>query len=99
MIKNFLKNNPIHKKIVPIFDILFLCNPTLLFFIWLLVTIGIYLSNFMFDHIPLFETTFSIYTLLFFIAITFFFISLLLMNDLFREGNKFYIKEICLLWC
>ena len=44
MIKSFFKNNSIHKKIVPVFDILFLFRPTLFFVVWLMISIGLYLG-------------------------------------------------------
>ena len=45
MIKNFLKNHHIHHKIVPYFDDFFICNPTLFFTIWFMISIGMYLAH------------------------------------------------------
>ena len=41
MIKKFLQHHPVHKKIVPIFDIFFLLRPTIFFAVWIMVVVGI----------------------------------------------------------
>ena len=46
MIKNFFKENKIHKKIVPKVDFLFIFKPVNLFVVWAMVCVGMYLSTF-----------------------------------------------------
>ena len=41
MIKKFLQYHPVHKKIVPIFDTIFLLRPTMFFAVWVMVVVGI----------------------------------------------------------
>ena len=45
MIKNFLKNHHIHQKVVPYLDSFFIYNPTLFFTIWVMISMGMYLSH------------------------------------------------------
>ena len=40
MVKKFLKSHPVHKKIVPHLDYLFLVRPTLFFSVWVMIVIG-----------------------------------------------------------
>ena len=72
MIKSFFKNNTIHKKIVPIFDILFLFRPTLFFVVWLMVSIGFYLGYLLNENINNYQWifTFSYHTFFLYSAIT-----------------------------
>ena len=41
MIKKFLQYHPVHKKIVPKFDTIFLLRPTIFFAVWVMVIVGI----------------------------------------------------------
>ena len=41
MIKKFLQNHPIHNRIVPLFDVIFLLRPTIFFAVWIMVVVGI----------------------------------------------------------
>ena len=72
MIKSFFKNNAIHKKIVPIFDILFLFRPTLFFVVWLMVSIGFYLGYLLNENINNYQWifTFNYHTFSLYLAIT-----------------------------
>ena len=45
MLKNFLKNHPIHKKIVPYLDAFFIYNPTLFFTVWVMISMGMYIFH------------------------------------------------------
>ncbi|MBI44615.1 MAG: hypothetical protein CMG66_00415 [Candidatus Marinimicrobia bacterium] len=45
MLKKFLKNHPIHKKIVPYLDTFFIYNPTLFFAVWVMICIGMYIFH------------------------------------------------------
>jgi len=40
MIKKFLQHHPVHKKIVPILDPIFLLRPTIFFAVWVMVVVG-----------------------------------------------------------
>ncbi|MDP6852549.1 MAG: UbiA family prenyltransferase [Candidatus Marinimicrobia bacterium] len=40
MVKKFLKSHPVHKKIVPHLDYLFLLRPTLFFSVWVMMVMG-----------------------------------------------------------
>ena len=60
MIKNFLKNNPVHKKIVPYLDCFFLIMPTSFFVAWPLLCIGMYIPMFQDDRILLFINNISL---------------------------------------
>ena len=53
MVKSFLQSHPVHKKIAPIFDRLFLVMPPLFFPIWVMVVIGMASAkiNFNLDHL------------------------------------------------
>jgi len=93
MIKNFFINNPIHKKVVPTFDMFFLVNPTFYFFIWVLVAIGMYLPLFINNDIIIFDTSFSIDTFLLYFAITLLSSSLLLINHSKRDLKAYYHKD------
>ena len=59
MVKNFFKNHPIHKKIVPFFDYFFLVNPLSFLIYWIIVCIGIYFPLLSVDSSPLFLTDFN----------------------------------------
>ena len=59
MIKNFFKNNPIHKKIVPFLDVFFLFKPLNFFSYWPIICIGMYLPLFLSNNSPLFITDFN----------------------------------------
>ena len=45
MIKSFFKDNPIHKRIAPYLDFIFLFAPTNYFFVWGPVCLGMYIAN------------------------------------------------------
>ena len=45
MIKSFFKNHPIHKKIVPYLDFIFLFYPVNFFLVWAPICIGMYIAN------------------------------------------------------
>ena len=45
MVKNFFKNHPVHKKIIPYMDYIFLFKPTKFFLVWVLVCIGMYIAQ------------------------------------------------------
>ena len=59
MIKNFFKNNPIHKKIVIYLDLFYLLSPLNYFLIWSILCVGMYLGLFILDQSPQFLTHFQ----------------------------------------
>ena len=46
MIKNFFKKHKIHSKIVPYLDLVFLLRPVGSFAIWVMLCVGMYISQF-----------------------------------------------------
>ena len=70
MIKNYLKNNPIHRDIVKNFDLIFISRPTLFFIIWILICFGMYSVSFINNDSPIFITSLSYKTLFLFLGIT-----------------------------
>ena len=70
MIKNFLKNNPIHKKIVPRLDYLMLLRPTLFFSVWVMICIGMYISSILSKNIEMNIVNYNIETLFIFFGIS-----------------------------
>jgi len=74
MIKKFLKENSIHKKIVPYLDIFFVLSPISFFVTWILVCIGMYLDTFFpilfLQETTLYITQFNINTLFLFFGMS-----------------------------
>jgi hypothetical protein len=69
MIKRFFKNHPIHKKIVPLFDLFFFMSPMNSFLSSAIICIGMYLALFMANSSPLFVNNFSYKAVCLFIGI------------------------------
>lgn len=87
MIKKFLKNHPIHKKLVPYLDVVFLLRPTLFFSVWVMVAMGMSSAQmYYFDH-PLWISSISWKTLLVFIGITFVCSSTFIINQISDEKS------------
>ena len=81
MIKQFLKHHPVHKKLVPNLDIVFLLRPTLFFSVWVMVVMGMSSAQmYYFDH-PLWISNFSWATFFVFIGITFVCSSTFILNQ------------------
>ena len=59
MIKKFLLHHPVHKHIVPNFDIIFIINPTLFFSVWIMVVVGMICANINMHDQALWITEFS----------------------------------------
>jgi len=70
MIKRYLRDNPIHKKIVPYFDYFFLLRPTLYFAIWVMVVLGMSSAKIYLITYPLWINDFDLSTFLVFSGIT-----------------------------
>ena len=72
MVKNFLKNHHIHKKIVPYLDEIFIYNPTLFFMIWVMICMGMYIGHQNIGSYPQWITSeVGIKVILLFISLTF----------------------------
>ena len=69
MIKKFFRNHPIHKKIAPIFDVLFFMSPMNFFLSSSIICIGMYLALFMANLNPLFINNLSFKPFCLFIGI------------------------------
>ncbi|MFQ6609539.1 MAG: UbiA family prenyltransferase, partial [Fidelibacterota bacterium] len=82
MIKKFIKQHPVHRKIVPIFDNLFLLRPTLFFPVWVMVTAGMTASIMNISRYQVWLHEIDIYTLALFIGIT------------MTSGSTFIINQI-----
>ena len=70
MIKSFLKNHSIHKKIVPHFDYLFIYNPTSFFTIWVMICVGMYIGHLTFYNYPQWIISFDLKILFLFLSLT-----------------------------
>ena len=70
MVKQFLRDNPIHKRIVPYFDYFFLLRPTLYFAIWVMVVLGMSTAKMNIVEYPLWIMNYDVSTLLVFLGIT-----------------------------
>ena len=70
MIKNFFKNNPIHKKIVPSLDFLMLLRPTLFFSVWVMICIGMYISSILSNNIQMNITDYNLLTIFMFFGVS-----------------------------
>ena len=90
MIKSFLKNNPIHKKIVPYLDYLFILRPTSFFIAWPLLCVGMYIPLYLNNNIPLFSDNLSFKTIILFFSYTIMISSISIINQ-FNSFQDNYI--------
>ena len=87
MIKQFLKHHPVHKKLVPNLDVVFLLRPTLFFSVWVMVVMGMSSAQmYSFDH-PLWISNFSWATFFVFTGITFVCSSTFILNQISDEKS------------
>ena len=87
MIKKFLQYHPVHKKIVPKFDTIFLLRPTMFFAVWGMVVLGI-ISADMNMHAPhLFATDFSLRIFFVFLGLTFLISAAFISNQIADVKN------------
>ncbi len=98
MIKNFLKNNPIHKKIVPRLDYLMLLRPTLFFSVWIMICIGMYISSILSKSIEMNIVSYSPQTLIIFFGISLVCGSTFIINQLSdinsdKINNKIFLLD------
>ena len=98
MVKRFLRDNPIHKKIVPFLDYIFLLRPTLFFGVWVMVVLGMASSRFATEEFPLWFSQINFKTLFLFMGITCISSSTFILNQILdvdgdRENNKLFLLE------
>ncbi len=70
MIKKFFRDHPVHKKIVPWFDNLFILRPTLFFPVWIMITVGMAAAKMNIDRYEIWIVDISLETILLFLGIT-----------------------------
>ncbi len=98
MVKRFLRDNPIHKKIVPFLDYIFLLRPTLFFAVWVMVVLGMASSRFATEDFPLWFSQVDLNTLFLFIGISCISSSTFILNQILdvdgdRENKKLFLLE------
>ena len=71
MIKRFLKYHPIHKKIAPYLDAIFLLQPTWFFLVWVIPVLGMISAQMINDINPLWNTGMSWRVFFVFFGLTF----------------------------
>ena len=82
MIKQFLKYHPVHKKLVPALDIVFLLRPTLFFSVWVMVAIGMSSAQMQLINHPLWITELSWETFFVFFGLTIVCSSTFILNQI-----------------
>jgi len=87
MVKRFLRDNPIHKKIAPKLDHLFLLRPTLFFAVWVMVVIGMSSAQLNLIYNPLWITSINIQSSLMFLGITLICGSTFIINQIADEKS------------
>ena len=96
MIKKFLKYHPVHKKLVPYLDVVFLLRPTLFFSVWVMVVMGMASAQmYYFDH-PLWISSFSWATFFVFTGLTFVCSSTFIINQISDEKSDAVNKKLFL---
>lgn len=70
MVKRFFKNHPVHKKIVPLFDYLFLIRPIYLLTVWLIIGAGMTAALLQFDPPKLWSNSFTGEIVLFIVSLS-----------------------------
>ena len=96
MIKRFLKYHPVHKKLVPKLDIVFLLRPTLFFSVWVMVVIGMASAQMHLVGHPLWITELSWKTFLVFMGLTFVSSSAFILNQISDEESDAVNKKLFL---
>ena len=96
MIKRFLKYHPVHKKLVPKLDIVFLLRPTLFFSVWVMVVIGMASAQMHLVGHPLWITELSWMTFLVFAGLTLVCSSAFILNQISDEESDVINKKLFL---
>ena len=94
MIKRFLKYHPVHKKLVPKLDIVFLLRPTLFFSVWVMVVIGMASAQMHLVGHPLWITELSWKTFLVFMGLTLVSSSAFILNQISDEESDAVNKKL-----
>ena len=97
MIKKFLQCHPVHKKIVPIFDTIFLLRPTMFFAVWVMVVVGIISADLNMHATSLWNTGFSWQTFLVFSGLTLLISAAFISNQIADEHNGQDEKKLLLI--
>ena len=87
MIKQFMRDNPIHKKIVPYFDYFFLLRPTLYFAVWVMVALGMATAKMSMISHPLWIANYDYSTFLVFLGITLLCSGTFIINQIVDKGS------------
>ena len=87
MVKQFLRDNPSHKKIAPYFDYFFLLRPTLYFAIWVMVVLGMATAKMSMVKHPLWITNCDLSTFLVFLGITLLCSGTFIINQIVDKGG------------
>ena len=82
MVKRFLKYHPVHKKLVPSLDILFLLRPTLFFSVWVMVVMGMSSAQMNLSNHSLWISQLSWGTFFTFVGLTFVCSSTFILNQI-----------------
>ena len=82
MIKEFFKSNPIHKKIVPLLDVIMIARLSSFFGVWAMVCIGMYIGDLINNTVDVNSTTLSIPTSILFLGISFICASIFITNQI-----------------
>ncbi len=89
MFKKFFRDHPVHKKIVPVFDRLFLLRPTLFFPVWVMLTVGMAAAKMNIDRYQVWIVDFDYRTIFLFIGMTLISGSTFIINQIKDEkGDK-----------
>ena len=83
MIKEFLKSNPIHKKIVPLLDVIMIARLSYFFGVWAMVCVGMYIGDLINNSVDINSTTLSIPTSILFLGISFVCASIFIANQIY----------------
>ena len=95
MIKNFFILNPLHKKVVKYFDIIFLFRPTLFFAIWIMIAMGMYCLEVQVKPGPIWVFDFSWSTFLIYLGVTMTCSSTFILNQIADiNGDKINKKLV-----
>ena len=87
MIKKFLQSHPIHKKIAPRFDIIFIIRPTLFFVVWVMVVSGMISAEIRINPSSIWMTNFSLEIFSIFIGLTLLLSSAFILNHLSDDSS------------
>ncbi len=97
MIKRFLKYHPIHKKLVPSLDIVFLLRPTLFFSVWVMVVMGMSSAQMKLVNHPLWIDEFAWGTFFVFFGLTIVCSSTFILNQISDVESDAINKKLFLI--